>query len=184
MALPSFLNPEYVEHEVNGEELKFFAISVRSLAKLRDVAKPLVQSLQVILSSNEEDSSVLSKSNDRSGEQIFNRQAHDPEVARLRSNEREKAFNRLVDVLTDAKGMESLAVLVMDSLRENYERPIKDKDAKEMVGKIDLSVWVELLIGLAKANKRVFSPFLPAGLEKQAKDALGALPERLATAKL
>lgn len=160
----TFMSPTFELQDVFGVPYKFFPISIRSLVNLSSLAKPLMQALTVIFRNEETDTGYLSKKTRGGGEDVFSKQALEPELAKLRSQEKERAFERLVDAVTSPVNAKALARLIMDSCREQFPRTLTDANVEEFVNNTDVEAWTAFLTGLIKANKRVFDPFLKGPL--------------------
>lgn len=168
-----YTSPKYVESSVNEKNLRFYPMSVGMLAKLRVVAQPLVKALtklfnqeaadrtrieravtsdQVIKTFNEKNEPIEVTGQDT--EVII--EAVDPKLAKLRSEEKDRAMNDLVSSLLDENNLHVLADLVMDSLRDVFGQ---DKPpALEFVQQTPLPLMVEMLKGVVAANAGVVGP--------------------------
>jgi len=168
-----YLTPNYVEHVVGSDVKRFYPISVKAMFRLRQIGKLLARSLSVLfqptdrqgntISAHPEDCSTTSEVyKDPDGTKVEKTSvgAVSLDVARLRSEERARAFEELVDALSDEKNLYVVVGIMADSLRDEFERPVGDGRIKEVVDTIDLEVLSQYLVGVMKANAKVLTPFL------------------------
>jgi len=153
MPLP-FTTPEPVEHEIDGQSHKFWPISVGTLFKLRGLAKPLAKALAALLSNSQNDigSEVV-----KSGEhQKVSTQPITSDLAKLRFEQRQGAIEQLMEGVFNDGSAKVLAELVIDSMREDF--PDRKTDTQSFLRDIPAPVFMEMLAGVAKANKKLFDP--------------------------
>ena len=153
----------YVEHEVGGEELKFFPLSVTVMFKLRRVALPLPAALSTLFAPNNTDFTVIQREFSDDGEggrgkEIIT-EAISPQLAALRTKERTEALEQAIGALTDEQNAEVVGAVIMDCLREDFPRGSKENPKPgEFIHELDLPCMIECLKGVAKANREVLGP--------------------------
>lgn len=153
----SFLSPKFIEHSVGDEVLKFYAVRVATAGKLRGFLKPVFRGLAQINAGGANDIGKEStETADKDGFRQLRTELKSitPELAKVRSEQREKAIDDLVDALLQEASMRCIGILILDCLRA----PNSEKDAQELVDNTDLGTLFELIKGVAKANKEVFGP--------------------------
>jgi len=154
--MSSYVSPTPTRHEVNGEEEEFYALGVRMLFKLRNLAKPIAESMAVLFESHESDRGaefIQSDDGTRSTTQPV-----EPALAAQRTRDREKSVGRLIETICDEKNGEILAEVVLDSKRERDQKKITKTQVEEFLDKTDVPTFVQNLIGVGKANAEVFGP--------------------------
>ena len=52
----------------------------------------------------------------------------------------------------------AIGMLVADSLRNDFERPVKEADVQEFLNSIDIASLFEFVLGVLDANAKVFGP--------------------------
>lgn len=170
----SFLQPKAVKHEVDGQELSFYPVSVGKLAKLREVAKPIAAALSVLFTDRQGDSKVktVKVTNTQKGE-ILEEATIDPTSDALlvrRETQKSAAIENLIEAFSAQKNISMLAGIICDSLRDDFARPITDEVVEEFSSKLSVDSLYQLLAGVMKANSKVFDP-----LVKRLKDSLASL---------
>lgn len=180
---PSYLTPKGFKHEVNGESLTFYPLSVGQNFRLKEIARPLGRAIAILLSDNAGDRGSVSREwkgpsakpvRDERGkptsewegetESEYTRTPPPLEVAALRSKERDDAVQGLIDVVTEKKNVEQIAEIIKDSLREEKELTVQD------LCRVDLVTLWQLLKGVMKANAQAMPP-----LSGRVREKLGTL---------
>jgi hypothetical protein len=176
-----FSKPEATPITVGDRTLNFYPISVRALTRLRDLAKPIGQALTTLLGSSDRDfaTKVEEKQNaDKSMQRTTDIGAISPDLAKQRLAARQEAVSTLVDAVLNPTSAKLLAELLIDSLRDDFERkkggPIPT-DIDTFLESMTVDVLPDMLQGLAEANKKLFAP-----LKDRAASVGAALKARLA----
>lgn len=146
----TFLDPKHALHTVDGVELRFRPVTVKTAFKLRTVSKPIAKALSTLFGATSEVNQAQSVKQLDSDEGKVTEQeiaAIDPSLAKLRGEQREEALAGLLDVFMDAKNLGLLQALVTESLRDE-----EDYAEKLSLGECELPTFTALLMGLAKAN--------------------------------
>jgi len=169
----------YVEHKVNGCDLKFYPVRVEVMFKLRRIGKPLAKALSTLFSSGDNDHGVTQRTHaDGSTEVISEPPA--TSLAKFRSEQRADSLAEAVDALLDPKNGEVVGELIMDSLQDEFPRGNKgNPSAGGFMGEVSGAVLVDLLKGVAAANKEVLGPLaeIAPGLSLGAASEVGEAPE-------
>ena len=176
-----FSKPEAVPVQVGDQTLNFYPISVKTVMRLRDIAKPIGQALSVLLTSNERDFStkVVDENLPDTGlRRTTDVGAITPELSKQRQTARQEAIATLVDAILSPASANLLAEMLMDSLRDNFERKKGGPTPTEIAAfleELTADLLPEMLHGLAEANKKLFAP-----LKERAASMGAALKAKLA----
>ncbi len=179
MSTPSFLSKTFFEADVDGRRVKFYPIGMRTAFRIRGMTAQLFQALQTLFATDRDDvtkarTKVVTKEGDYKEDE--NVTALSPELAALRSGQKQDAIQKIVDSLLSEDSSFVLAELLIDSMRdEDFPRPPKTQDLAAFVSNVSANCMVEMVMGLVGANKQLFSP-----LAKWVKEAGGVLKARLA----
>lgn len=176
----TFIKPKSVEHEVEGQMLKFYPVSMSSLFTIKTIAAPIARALATIFQSEDNDVGITDRTigdgqmnGDFTTEKIIEPISMD--LARFRLDQKQRAIEDAVNTLFDPANSRVIMRLVMDSLRDDFDRKQnedeKNKEADRVLETIDGSQFRELLTGLYLGNKKVFGPL--ADTVAQWKDLLG-----------
>jgi hypothetical protein len=155
----SFLTPKFVEHEVNDETLNFYPVSISTAFQIKEVLKPLARSLSLAMINTDGDRGYTdTRSEDGFVQTIVNPVS--PEMAELRSKQKESAILDAIEALTERRSVTAIGRLIMDSLRDEFHgKKQEQKDVDLFMDSVDTTTLIQLLTGVAKANKRLFGPF-------------------------
>lgn len=156
--------PSPVAHQaVVSEQLEnFYPISTRMLFQLRVLAMPIAKAVSVFLTSSQNDigketSEVKSKDNDY--QQRTTLQPITAELAQKRHEQKTQALEQLVGNLMNEQASGAIAELVMDSMRDRYPRgPRTAAVIQTFLTDTTAEQLVEMLTGVAGANKKLFDP--------------------------
>jgi hypothetical protein len=173
-----FSAPKFVEHEVAGNPEKFYQCSTRVLCRLRTLAGPVLKAFGDLFSDKKNDYSTRNTSTTQDGakQETLEVNASGADVLRMRAEQRRDAIQSLITGVASDDSMHVLAEIVMDSMRDCYQGEASPEDTKRFLRDTPGEVFMEMLVGVAKAHDKLFSPFL--GRVKEAastlKDALAA----------
>lgn len=171
MALRTFLDPTYIEHEVLGEIRRFYPARLKTAFKLKSVGRPLARAFSTLFSDTSADNGKIYK--DMRGEDgtMGSETVIEPmsiEMARMRHEQRAQAIEDMIHQFTDDKNARLVAEIILDSLRDEYTWKqsevnenrvlIDEASISQIVDELDLSAFMDLLKGVALANKEVFGP--------------------------
>jgi hypothetical protein len=162
MNLTPFLNPSFVEHPVGAEAYKFYPVSLRVLFQLRGLAKPIAQAISTLLTSRSDDigrESVEVKAPDGGTQLRTTIQPIQDSLAKTRFDQRASTLNALIDQLMSEGAANMIATLIMDSMRDLFpNRTPSAADCAKFVAEVPAERTMEMLAGVAKANKKLFDP--------------------------
>lgn len=153
-----FTSPEPIEHEVSGQIVKFWPISVGLVFRLRGLAKPLARSVAALFTNADNDTSVeeISQGTHRK----ISKSAISSELAKLRFEQRQVAVEQLTEGLLNDASAKVLAEVCIDSMREAFIK--KETPVEKFLAEIPAPAFMEMLSGVAKANKKLFDPLKKA----------------------
>lgn len=170
-----------VEHEVNGNQLRFYPNRMGLLTELAEMSKPIAHALLTLFGEARSDSTSVSesykdkprkdlKTGVETSESVVDKitvEAVSPEIADHRRKERQGAIDELLDGFSSVRNKLLLGALIMDSLRDDFpykkDRPAIEieeflyGDKGDYTG-IDAPMLVQLVAGWLKANSKVFGP--------------------------
>lgn len=160
---PAFVGgTTYEESEVNGTELKFYPISVNVMFKLRRIAAPLAKAISTLFQPDDKDLTVIERTFSDDGEggkgKELIQEAISPQLAKLRQESRASAITDLIEAVTDERNALVIGRVIVDSLRDDFPRKMKDSDVQDFVSKLEAPRLVELLKGVMAANGKVLGP--------------------------
>lgn len=153
-----FVTPEPVEHEVAGQNRKFWPMSVNTIFKLQGLATPISKALAAFLTNSQNDtgqeqSKVESAEGNR--QERLTIQPITSELARVRFQQRQEAIELLTGGILNERTAKVLAEVVMNSMREDFP---KGSSVADFLEQTTAPVFMEMLSGVAKANKKLFDP--------------------------
>jgi hypothetical protein len=163
----TFRERHFVDHDVAGTKLRFFPNRVGLLHELAEVSKPVASAMAALFADRSADVGSTEKVMTQ-GDTIIREcsvQGASPEILKMRSQEREKAVNSLVDALSDPRNRLLVGRLLMDSLRDEFpysaDRPPAEVEEflygdRASYEGLDLPILSDLIGGWIKANARVF----------------------------
>jgi len=177
----TFIKPKGVDHEVDGPDgpqtLKFYPVSMSSLFTLKAIANPIARAFASLFQSEDNDVGIVDRT---SGDGQMNGQFTTEKIvkpvamdmAKFRLQQKQQAMEEAVQVLFDPDNARTIMRLIMDSLRDEFERSMseeqKNEVAEELLSTLDGVHFRQLLTGLFKGNKKVFGPL--ADMVAQSKD--------------
>lgn len=173
-----FSKPEPVVVEVLGEPQNFYPISVKTVTKLRGIARPVGQALATLFAGNED--LVTRKVDDQQGADKSLRRvteigAVNAEVVKERNRARQDAVSTLIDTLLSDPASRILAEIIVDSMRDTFEkRPTMPSELDAIMEQIPADALPDIFKGIMEANKKLFAP-----LKERAADVSAALQSKL-----
>lgn len=158
-AKASFLAPTYEVSLVQNESVRFYSISVGMAFKLRNAGKSLAKALALLFTDTKKDAGSVYRKFE--GDSIGFESINDPiteKMAVLRSNQQSQAVQDVVDALTDPENVTLIGEIILSSLRDTFKDSDDRPTAQEFMAELPLPVLTDMLLGVAKANKRVLGP--------------------------
>mgnify|MGYP006274708185 CR=1 len=149
--------PNFITHQVNGEDVRFYAISVGMMFRLKTIGRPLARSLAVLFGKNDRDQATADRQVGEDREIVI--EAISEGLAKIRHEQKTEAIEGLIDGLTKDNNVEVIGEIIMNSMRDVF--PPNDKSnppAKEFMDSLPAPVLTALIVGVAKANKGVLGP--------------------------
>lgn len=161
--MQAFLTPKGTTHKVNECDLVFYPVSISTAFNLKRIAKPLASAFAVLFSDNSGDrghTSMTSKGDDGEDIEQITVNPMSVELANLRAAQKEKAILDFIEAFTEKASTDVIIRVIMDSLRDEFQRKQEQADVDEFKENLDTDTTMQLLHGVAKANKGVFGPFV------------------------
>lgn len=171
----NFGEPTYIEHKVGDNTLKFYPISVKTLFKLKAFLGPFGKAIATFTASNQNDQARIGREmnapyvgddgkpykiaqSDKSFALVRDTEttieAIDPKLAEVREAQRLRAIENITTMLSEEKNLETIAEIVIDSLRF----PDRPPPAQEFIREVPVPLMFEFVMGVIHANKGVFAP--------------------------
>lgn len=157
----------YITHNIPQEEglreVRFYPLSAKMLGQLRGVARPIIDAFLLFTASGKTDYGQESTSTSTSDGNAQNKlviQPITPEMAKLRQQQRSQAMEKVIETLMSPATLETLCLVICDSMRQEVDRKEVETKAKAMAADIPVEMLQEFLTGVAKANKKVLAPFM------------------------
>ena len=157
----TFLEPEGIEHEVIGQQIMFYPVSLGTLFEIKVIGAPLAKALAVLFDDNGRDYGTVSRNfHTADGQHMDSELIVEPrtvEMATLRVKQRSESIEALTDALLDDKAKKAVGKIIVESMKDHF-----DKDQVpppiEFMNQIPATSIVDFLTGVAKANKGVLGP--------------------------
>jgi len=170
-----YTNPETIKQEVRGQEQIFAAVSLKQIVKLKSFAVPLAKVIAALWSDDSKDRGHIDRRFvAKNAPPIITTQgasvpSSDTEVidepikeglAKVRHEQKMAAVNEFLDKFTDDKAISMLGEVVMDSMVELFDREKRNTwpPVDEFLGRTPFPAFMDMLIGVAKANKGKLGP--------------------------
>ena len=178
------LSPLSVDREIHGQTVTFYMCSVRTTARLQGFIAKMAGHLSTLLGANSkrDQGTVTEDYTTDEGEVIQKTviEPINPDLARLRTQQRQGAIEGAVNALLDDKSRTAIGELLMDSLKDDFPRGKKrpPEECLDFVDSMDIATFVEFLKGLAEANAKVFGDLgkeLGLAVQVQAEKLLGTV---------
>lgn len=178
----NFISPRFIERDVNGKTIRFYAISPFTLGKVRKPLSKLVRAISVVMSGGKEDRGHVVEDFGE-GESFagrrFTQNPINPDLAKIRTEQRAEALEEAVSTLLDDQHRIAVAELIAGSMRDDFERRPKAQDLEDFMEQVDLPTLVELVTGVFASNTKVFGDFGSVGklLRDRVAEALAPVAE-------
>lgn len=172
-----FFTPRPVEHEVDGTMRNFYPNRTSVLGKLRGFLKPIFRALSTMSATYDTDigrESVETRGPEGEYQLRTTLKPIDEKLAKQRQEERLSSIDYLVENLTSPPALRCLALLVTDSMRDEFPKKLTDKELDEFIEELPLDTLASCLMGVAKASKEVFGP-----LTSRVEGAISTLKARM-----
>jgi len=156
----SLFEKKYVEKKIGDAQWRFYPTRVSRLFQLRETIKAVTEACSVLFSKNTDDyGQTVEKVSSEQG--VIERQSTEAttvELAKLRAAQKRAAMAEAVEALLGDQTKLQLGKLLADSLRDEFSSDVKDTEIIEFLDSLDLAQLVEMLMGFAEANAKVFGP--------------------------
>lgn len=156
----SLFEKKYVTRQIGEAEWRFYPVSVARLFQLRETIKNICTSASFLFGGSKDDcGQEIEKITSNEGViERNNIAAIQPDLAALRDRQRREGIAASIDALLGDANKLAIGRLLADSLREEFDRNPKDTEIQEFLDTLDLAQLVEMLMGFAEANAKVFGP--------------------------
>jgi hypothetical protein len=182
-----FFRAKFIEKDLAGTKIKFYAVRVPMVAELLAMSGPLATALTSLFSSDRGYRAVKQKENrvvdgNNNATQVVS-ESESPalplETIKYQEQQKREAVTTLIDVLTGKDSNNILARFVCDSMRDEFPQGAVIQDVLEFWNGLDIDYAMLLVAGALEANAAVIRPFLgKAGLNLRA-EAASALSDKL-----
>lgn len=149
-----------ITRTIGESEWTFYPVSVARLFQLRETIKNICASAAFLFGSSKDDcGQEIEKITSHEGViERNNIAAIAPDLAKLRDQQKRDGIGLSIDALLGEQNKLAIGRLLADSLRDNFDRNVPDKEVLEFLDTLDLAQMVEMLMGFAEANAKVFGP--------------------------
>lgn len=158
----SCFTPNYVEHQVGDDMLRFWPVSVGMVFELRRIGKPLAKSLSVLFDRHNSDQGthdILEKDEHGQDRREMTIMPIAVEMAEMRHRQRSEAIEGLIESITSPENAEVIGKVIMDSLHEVFPKGDKNNPPPAaFIKELPTTALGAMLVGVAKANKDVLGP--------------------------
>lgn len=155
-----------IVHEVAGRKERFWVIKTSAALKLRPLAQPLGRILAHLTQKQDHDYAVQQKhhSSPRAdGVETFSETIMEPkplDVIKFRAQQLREVVDEVVALIMAPENQQLAVDVIASSMREAF--PDGAPEAEEFFDEVDLGTLKEMLVGVAKANMKMFGPFQQA----------------------
>jgi len=149
-----------VSREIRGQTWQFYPVCLSTVQKLQSTITALVDA-GAVLFADHKDETGQSQEIIQSADGTITRTTVDaiqPKLAELRAAQRSEAVRQATNAFLSQNGHLAIGMLVADSLRNDFERPVKEADVQEFLNSIDIASLFEFVLGVLDANAKVFGP--------------------------
>lgn len=158
-----FLSPARVPHTITvneqSVEMHFRPISVGMFVAIRNIATPLAKFIASVFEDRKGDVGFAQRNikNDQGTDDVeVVTQPLMPALAAERHRQRQEAVEALVAAVTDSNNLGVLQQIVIDSAGDSL--PENCRSIKGFEKHVPAPAFLQMLVGVAKANKDVFGP--------------------------
>ena len=157
----TFLEPDGVEHDVGGQAIMFYPVSLGTLFEIKVIGAPLAKALSVLFDDKGRDYGTVSRNfHTPDGQNMDSEiivEARTPEMATLRAKQRQESIEKLMEALLNDKAKKAVGKIIIESMKDKFDQG-QVPPALEFMNEIPATSIVEFLTGVAKANKGVLGP--------------------------
>lgn len=156
------LDPPSILGKVGDREFRFYASSGAVLFKLRPVAKVIGRAVAAFTYRPEEETGYTRREWKGEAEGVeVTVPATDAKLAEQRYAQHREAVEALIDAFLDEKNAPLVALLIHDSMRDEFgsrKKSFSTAEAEEFLGAYDVGTIVLLLTHVLNANKQSLGP--------------------------
>lgn len=173
----SLFKSKSITHEVGGQQIEFFSLSFPILFQLKSAVGPIAKVLGNLFRPNRHDVGRFEQTekDPKTGApvRVVQEQPISLDLAKFRADQSVKNTQEAIEALFADQNRVLVGRILMDSMRSSQPRKPTPDQINEFLDSIDLSIFIEMIQGVVKANAEVFGP-LGSGWAKQATDLLRA----------
>lgn len=149
-----------VTREINGVSWEFHPVSVSKLFELKETIKALFSAFAGLFGKNGDDTAQEVERITQEGGTIerTNVGAISPELAAYRDKQRAQTVSASIEALLSDSNKLTIGRLLCDSLRNDFERDCPDAEVLAFIKELDIAQMIEMILGFAEANAKVFGP--------------------------
>jgi len=155
-------SPKGVKHEVEGEELTFYPITLGKLKEIKETASSLAQAIASIMFQDKVSETLSSSTykEDKKTGSFENDTQQEASIAILehKDKERKSAIHNIITILLDESNFTILGDLLVHSLRDKFPADMKKGEILEFVQVTPLPALKDMVIGIVKANMKALGP--------------------------
>jgi len=150
-----------IEKKIGDTTVTFYPLPIGVLFKCRSLGDSVSKMLAAFFADTSKDTKkeeLIAPTKLDGEDKVFEtrqnvEQAIEPSIASLRLRHREDGIKALVDALLGDKTQEIISEMIVRSARKEF----KPEDAKDIMDKVDMETFKELVAGVLEANKGVFA---------------------------
>lgn len=175
--------PPLETHRVGQEDVRFAPVSIGLLFKLKVFVVPIAKLLTAVFQDTKKDNGTINRSfvskdapmivlpdstKTPASDTEFIIEPIKDSLAKLRHDQKVAAITEFLEKVSDDKSLATLAELCMDSMVDDFPRDKRNEwpPITEFLARTPVPFFIEMLIGVAKANKGRFGPLLAsAGID-------------------
>lgn len=149
-----------VERTIGDTTWNFYPVSVGRLFELRETIKDIFTAATALFTKNGDDVGQEIE-RIRQGDGTIERTniaALTPEMAKFRDEQKKASVSAAVEALLCERNKLMIGKLLADSLRDDFDRNVKEDEIKDFMETLDISTLIQFLMGFAEANAKVFGP--------------------------
>lgn len=159
--MKDYCESKSIERKIGDTTVTFYPLPIGVLFKCRSLGESVSKMLAAFFADTSKDTKkeeIVAPTQLDGNDKVFETrqnvvQAIEPSMASLRLKHREDGIKALVDALMGDKTQEIISEMIVRSARKEF----KPEDAKDLMDKVDMETFKELIAGVLEANKGVFA---------------------------
>ena len=159
--MKDYCESKAIERKIGDTTVAFYPLPVGMLFKCRSLGDSVSKMLAAFFADTSKDTKkeeLIAPTKIEGNDKVFETRQHveqaiEPSIASLRLKHREDGIKALVDAIMGDKTQEIISEMIVRSARKEF----KPEDAKDLMDKVDMETFKELVSGVLEANKGVFA---------------------------